>query len=110
MASSSSASGPVPAPPPAYAWEAQGYSDSEEEAPDPKEVASHNLVDTLLGLYFIGTLSAKSFCEVCYWAAQARVAGEVGGNKGENTELWLMSLRVQTSSAPAPTFNGAVGR
>eukprot|EP00969_Alexandrium_andersonii_P353329 15439630-Alexandrium_andersonii.AAC.1 len=77
MAASSSASAP------SHSWEAPGYdagTDSEEEWPDPMkdpEAAAGEFIKHLEGLYLASKISARDFCELCFWAEKAGVRGPV---------------------------------
>ena len=65
-----------------HAWEQAGYSDSnsevEGEPPDPytnAEAAAEQFLDDLVSLYLESTLSARVFCELCFWAAKSGMKG-----------------------------------
>eukprot|EP00969_Alexandrium_andersonii_P088258 3892652-Alexandrium_andersonii.AAC.1 len=93
MASSSSAV-------PLHPWEAPHYG--EEGAGDPgpeleRETAAHNMVEALKGLYLGGKMSAKSLCEICFWAAKAGVRG--GAARGAN-RAWGSKAPGRRAGAP----------
>eukprot|EP00969_Alexandrium_andersonii_P244702 10812729-Alexandrium_andersonii.AAC.1 len=74
MAARSSSAGP-------HAWEDPGYSDSSFEQ-DPErhpEAAALQFLDELVGLYLESRVSARHFCELCYWAKKAGMAGSPVG-------------------------------
>ena len=54
-----------------HPWEAPGYGDGhdveEGAAPSEQADAVQQFLDTLLHQYFIGAMSARALCELCYW-------------------------------------------
>ena len=70
-----------------HAWEAadihpweteQSDHDSDSDGmPNDQDVAAEELVNGLLELYLLSQISARHFCVLCYWAAQAGVRGVV---------------------------------
>lgn len=65
---------------PAFDWEDRGdpdSSDGENADPTPEEAASY-LVQFLLDLLYANSISARSLCVICYWAAKAGAGAAVG--------------------------------
>ena len=65
----------------AHPWEAAEYSagspdsDSDLEV-DPATAAATELLDHLVDLYLTSTISARSLCSLCFWAAKAGICHE----------------------------------
>jgi len=75
-----------------HPWEQEGYSDEEGAASDDSEnddpetnqdAAGRAFVDILVDLYLASTISARTFCVLCFYAAKAGMKGlvEVYGAK-----------------------------